>query len=259
MPTPSTQLPCGLLGPSGVSPLFRWADAEDAHTVGLRVAAALEPQASRILTNVHLRASWAVRAVRSACLLREVEKALGPNVAVENTFLVVKFPGVFSVPWHVDGKDVDFELDPDHSVSAFLALSRMDEKNGALQVLPGSHLEGYEGDLEGPSLASERDAELLEMDPGEAVLFDSRILHSSDRNRSHAPRIGLNIRYVTPQGCVNRSIQAAPLDIVGGQDWPASGRDQLRYNLFRPPQQRTRSPEPPAPNPPAAPAETCGT
>jgi hypothetical protein len=82
--------------------------------------------------------------VCSAALLGAVHAVIGPDVAVENTFLVVKWPGSdFEIPWHQDGIDRRIELDPDRSVSAWLAVTDATVSTGCLEVIHGSQRLGY--------------------------------------------------------------------------------------------------------------------
>jgi hypothetical protein len=83
--------------------------------------------------------------------------------------------------------------------SVFIAVDRATQENGCLQVLKGSHLAGridhvLTGDQAGADLErvralSER-LELVhvEMEPGDALFFDSNLLHRSDQNHSDNPR-----------------------------------------------------------------------
>ncbi|WP_405862328.1 phytanoyl-CoA dioxygenase family protein [Streptomyces sp. NBC_00090] len=99
---------------------------------------------TEVVRNPHLTAEWARHAVRSPALLNAVRQAISPDIAVENTFLVIKWPGrPFEVPWHQDGINDRIELDPHRSVAAWLALTDTDETTGCLRVIPGSQQHGY--------------------------------------------------------------------------------------------------------------------
>lgn len=50
----------------------------------------------------------------------------------------------------------------------------------------------------------------LPLNAGRAVCFDSRLVHRSGPNRSEAARVGLNIRYATPDGFHRGSAATRP-------------------------------------------------
>jgi hypothetical protein len=152
--------------------------------------AAYQADCTEIIRNPHLDQEWAAAAVRSPTLLEAVCKAIGPSAAVENTFLVIKWPRhPFEVPWHQDGIDARLELDPDRSVAAWLALTDATETSGCLHVVPGSHRRGYlpfgpeanagqpRGRADEARGVSGQGAIPVPVEAGHAVLMDMRLLH----------------------------------------------------------------------------------
>jgi len=86
--------------------------------------------------------------------------------------------------------------------SCLIAVSRANKANGCLQVLRGSHLMGRidhgktgdqtGADMERVNVAVERmELVYVECEPGDAIFFDSNLLHRSDMNRSEEPRWSL--------------------------------------------------------------------
>jgi len=86
--------------------------------------------------------------------------------------------------------------------SCLIAVNQHSRANGCLQVLRGSHLlgridHGKTGDQTGADLervnaALERlDLVYCECEPGDAIFFDSNLLHRSDANTSNDPRWSL--------------------------------------------------------------------
>jgi len=84
------------------------------------------------------------------------------------------------------------------------------EENGCLQVLRCSHLAGrvdhiLTGDQAGADLervselAKRLDLVYVEMEPGDAVFFDSNLLHRSDQNYSENPRWVDDLLLTTPR------------------------------------------------------------
>ena len=190
---------------------------------------ALRPE---IVRCPHLEDDWAAVAVRSPTLLEAVRQVLGPSIAVEHSFLVLKWPGKpFTVPWHQDGIDQCIELDPQRSVSAWLAITDAGHDSGCLRVIPGSQRLGYlpfekEPEHQGRRGRGDQAAGFsthgaipVPVPAGGAVLMDSRLLHSSGPNRGSALRIGLNIRYVAPGGCLRRDPTSPSLAPISGTGW----------------------------------------
>ncbi|MFI6640219.1 phytanoyl-CoA dioxygenase family protein [Streptomyces sp. NPDC050504] len=189
---------------------------------------------TEVVRDAHLLFEWAAYAVCSPELLTAVQEVIGEAVAVENTYLMLKWPGRdFPVPWHQDGINPRMQLDPERSVAAWLAVTDATTRNGCLQVIPGSHAAGYldhhreESEaprgkalgVEGmPSGPHER-AVWLPLDAGQASLMDVRLIHRSDSNTTAGTRIGLNIRYVAP-GAIRASDGHSPsLYPLTGSDW----------------------------------------
>jgi hypothetical protein len=106
----------------GVTRPLPWATAKTARCLAVRVRAEQAAERREIVRNPHREGGWARDAACS--LAGPVRAVIGPDVVIENTFLVVKWPGsVFEVPWHQDGTDRRIELDPARLVSAWLALT----------------------------------------------------------------------------------------------------------------------------------------
>ena len=138
---------------------------------------------------------------RCRSLVDSAEALLGGEVYHYHSKMVMKEPKVGGAwAWHQDygywyQNGVLFPL----LTSVFIAVDRATKVNGCLQVLKGSHLAGrvehiLTGDQAGADL--ERVGELakrlelvhVEMEPGDAVFFDSNLLHRSDQNYSEHPR-----------------------------------------------------------------------
>jgi len=71
-------------------------------------------------------------------ILRIAESVMGPNLILLFTHLFCK-PAVStrSVPWHQDGPF--WPVEPMKSCTIWVALDDVDEANGAMNVIPGSH------------------------------------------------------------------------------------------------------------------------
>lgn len=216
----------------GVSTSFPWAMPDAACFQAGELVAQNGPHHREIVKNPHRDAEWARTAVCSPLLLNAVQAAIGPDVAVENTFLVVKWPGSdFEIPWHQDGIDQRIELDPDRSVSAWLAVTDATASNGCLHVVPGSQRLGYlpygleeahggERGRAGRAVGFSCDHSVpIPVRAGHVILLDVRLLHRSGPNRDQYVRIGLNVRYVAPGGVRMRDHTSPQLDPISGTGW----------------------------------------
>ncbi|MFF2952653.1 phytanoyl-CoA dioxygenase family protein [Kitasatospora sp. NPDC057965] len=228
----STTSADGILGRRGLRTGVEWSTSATARARAMQLVTEHRAQQREIVRNPHLSTEWARAAVRAPQLLAAVQEAIGPDIAVENTFLVVKWPHrAFEIPWHQDGIDARVELDPDHSVSAWLALSDATVSNGCLHAVVGSQHFGYLPFSSEAEHGAERgradqatgftaDATTaLPLPAGSALLMDSRLLHRSGTNAGDGARVGLNVRYVAPGGIRRRDPQSPSPDPVSGTGW----------------------------------------
>lgn len=139
-------------------------------------------------------------------ILDAVEAILGPDFYVWGTQFFSKDPGDGSTtPWHQDA--FYWPLRPHKAVTAWLAFSDSDEKNGAMMVVPGTHLKGrlkhkksgrntdvLDMELETGTFRT-TDAVSLNLKAGQFSLHDDNIVHGSSANNSGRLRCGLTIRY----------------------------------------------------------------
>jgi len=185
-----------------------------------------------ITANPHLSRDWVRRAVTCGRVVSAVTALIGPDIAVENTFLVIKRPGdQFTVPAHQDGINDRIQLDPARSVAVWLAVSEATAASGCLEIAVGSHRGGYlpyrraeaaAGDDRRPlTLAKGTSGSFtpVPLATGQACVLDVRLVHRSGPNTGSAPRIGLNIRYVAPGGWTLRAGPGPHLLPVAGDRW----------------------------------------
>jgi non-haem Fe2+, alpha-ketoglutarate-dependent halogenase len=135
-----------------------------------------------------------------------VEGILGPNFYCWASSFFIKQPfSKSTVGWHQDA--YYWPMRPYNSVTVWLAFDDVDEENGAMKVVPGSHLHGvmkHKRSQETDSILTlqletgtfnEADAIQFKLKAGEISLHDDRCVHSSPSNMSHRRRAGLTIRY----------------------------------------------------------------
>jgi non-heme Fe2+,alpha-ketoglutarate-dependent halogenase len=157
----------------------------------------------------HLFLTWVYELVSHPRVLDAVESVLGPDILVWNSHWFPKFPGDRAyVSWHQDA--TYWGLTPANVATAWIALSESTPENGCLRVIPGSHLstlpqlETFAPDnmlSRGQEIAvkvDEAQAVELPLRPGEFSLHHIGIVHGSGPNRSLVPRIGIAVRYVSP-------------------------------------------------------------
>lgn len=135
-----------------------------------------------------------------------VEGILGPNFYCWASSFFVKEPfSTSTVGWHQDA--YYWPMHPYNTVTVWLAFDDVDEENGGMRVVPGSHLYGIlkhkrsqqTSSVLGLELESgtfsEADAIQFKLKQGEISLHDDRCVHSSPSNPSARRRAGFTIRY----------------------------------------------------------------
>jgi len=143
-------------------------------------------------------------------ILNYVQDLLGDNLICWATHYFCKMPGDGKqVSWHQDASY--WPLTPSKTVTVWLAIDDADAENGAMQVLPGSHVHGqiaFERSTEEENNVlsqSVRDPEQYGDPPvtfalraGQMSLHTDLLLHGSEPNRSNRRRCGLTMRFVPP-------------------------------------------------------------
>ncbi|MGI9603844.1 MAG: phytanoyl-CoA dioxygenase family protein, partial [Acidimicrobiales bacterium] len=112
-----------------------------------------------------------------------------------------KHPGALGQPWHQDAWY--FRMEPPVQVGAWLAVTAATPDNGPLSVVPGSHLEDVHESVEWDERedagsfyveiqGADTDAEtVVLMEPGDLLLFHSRLRHRSTDNNSEGSRAAM--------------------------------------------------------------------
>ena len=138
-----------------------------------------------------------------------MEDMLGETVILRHSHFFAKLPGDgMRVSWHQDASY--WPLTPSKVVSAWLAIDDSDVGNGAMQVIPGSHLNAQVAFRD--SAADERNVlnqtvehpeafgeppVALELRAGQISLHSDWVLHGSEPNQSNRRRCGLAMRYLS--------------------------------------------------------------
>lgn len=126
--------------------------------------------------------------LESEVLIDLFEDVLGDGVILYESSIVYKPEGTHNeVPFHQDFMNRGGE----RKLIVWVALDEVTVSNGALKVVPGSHHEGYrdfvkiKGEthhtrLRGWELFNEG-SHFVEMNKGDVLVFDARLIHGSDR------------------------------------------------------------------------------
>ena len=151
-------------------------------------------------------------AMEKSAMTEMVNELIGPNLKFHHCKINQKLPGAATeVHYHQD-----FPFTPhtnDDIVTALLMLDDVDEENGCLKVVPGSHKGPvhslFDGDTFIGRMADDVTAKMKARDvpvtgkAGSVCLMHTRLAHGSDPNRSETPR-GLYI-------CVYTAADAVPI------------------------------------------------
>ncbi len=135
-----------------------------------------------------------------------VEGVLGPNFYCWASSFFIKEPlSTSTVGWHQDA--YYWPMHPHKSVTVWLAFDDVDEINGGMKLIPGSHRHGLIKHKRSQNTDSVLTLELetgtfllddaiqFKLKAGEASLHDDRAVHGSPANPSTRRRAGLTIRY----------------------------------------------------------------
>lgn len=156
----------------------------------------------------HLLFAWLNDLIRQDKILDAIEDLYGPNLLCWTTnFFVKEAHDPAFISWHQDS--TYWGLSHPDVVTAWVALSESTVANGAMEVIPGTHMLDQiphkdtfrKNNLltRGQEVAVEVDEEKavpLELQPGEMSLHHVRIIHGSKPNASPHRRIGFAIRYI---------------------------------------------------------------
>lgn len=166
---------------------------------------------------------------------------LGDDLLLWISSFWIKRPGDLEVPWH---QDVNYwPMEPPLTITAWVAMTPSRQDNGRIELIPGSHLHvlphvpATEGQLfeeqADPQSFDPAGAVAFDLEPGQVLLFNDRVLHRSAVNRTAVPRVGLGSRYTVP--FVKLFADRVPL-FPGHRAYLVSGRDRFGFNaLGRPP------------------------
>jgi len=156
----------------------------------------------------HLLFTWLNDLIREERIVDAVEDLYGENLFCwASSFFIKEAEDPSFVSWHQDS--TYWGLSSPDIVTAWVALSDSTKENGALEVVPATHLQDQIPHRDtfsknnmltrGQEVAVDVDpksAVMLELEPGEMSLHHVRLIHGSAPNPSKRRRIGFAIRYM---------------------------------------------------------------
>ena len=161
--------------------------------------------------NGHVVIPLLAKLARTPAVLDSVESILGPNILAWSVELFIKEANTTKiVSWH---QDITYwgMGETNDEVTAWIALTDVTVEAGCMRFIPGSHVGGivsHKDTFDEQNLLSrgqeiegidESKAVFGALKPGEMSLHHGRCFHASGPNESSGRRIGLAIRYVTPE------------------------------------------------------------
>lgn len=156
----------------------------------------------------HLLFAWLSDLIREDAVLDPVQDIFGPNLLCWATnFFIKEARSPDFVSWHQDS--TYWGLSSPDVLTAWIALTPSNAGNGAMEVIPGTHLmdqvphrdtfakhnlltRGQEVMVDVDAGKSVR----IDLQPGEMSLHHVRLIHGSPPNPSNDRRIGLAIRLI---------------------------------------------------------------
>ena len=136
------------------------------------------------------------RLVHAHKVLNIVEDLIGPNIRLLRADLLYK-PSLHGsvVYWHKD--NLFNQCVPASMVTGWLTLDDVNSDNGAMQMIPGSHLRpSWEDWGENAEKLDTSNARVVELPAGGIMFHHCQVLHHSTPNKSERPRRAVAIRFL---------------------------------------------------------------
>lgn len=183
--------------------------------------------------------------VTRPAVLDRMESLYGPDLVLWATYFFNKEPGGKEIPWHQDFHY--WPIEPSVNISAWIAVDPATVENSCVRIIPGSHrrIVPHIASRDGMAFGEEADPAAvdraiatsgivdMELAPGEFFLFNERLLHQSEPNRSNRRRMGLTMRVTVPFVKVFHG--QGPL-FAGHKNMVVRGQDRMGFNeLAQPP------------------------
>lgn len=165
----------------------------------------------------------------NATILDMVSCLIGENIIVWGSALFCKSAvGGKATPWHQDAEY--WPIRPLQTCTVWIAIDDSNQKNGCLQIVPGSHLNRkiYEHEYDddekivlGRKLSKKKMEKAMpkpiELKPGMLSIHDAFIIHGAEPNNSGKRRAGLTFRYMPSSSLFDRDLakrQSKELSVI---------------------------------------------
>ncbi len=162
--------------------------------------------------NIHFR-----RLASLSDIVERVAPLVGPNLQLYGDQALYKPAGDGgSIYWHQD--NAYWKCTPATAVTCWITLDDVDDDNGAIRVIPGSHRELVAHDrvtatgplLDAGAQADETKAVTVDLPAGGAMLHHCLTFHASGPNRSRRQRRAFAFHYMAP-GTTTQDGDAMPV------------------------------------------------
>lgn len=191
------------------------------------------------LDRIHARDERLLEFLLADEVLDLVEPVVGPNIGLWSSHFISKPPFTGkATPWHEDSTYWNGRVSTMEGIcTIWLALDDVDAANGAMKVIPGTHLNGfseYEAVDAGKNIfnsqikaeqVDESRAVTFELEAGQCSLHEARIIHGADANTSPRRRAGYTMRYFPLSSKINAERESKT------RFWRCRGED-LAGNIF---------------------------
>jgi len=162
--------------------------------------------------NAHIVLPFIFAAAQSPKLLEAVSCIMGPNLLLWGAEIFVKpAKSRKMVSWHQDLTYWGLG-ETENELTAWIALSDVTVESGCMRFLPGSHkrrIQPHRDTFDENNLLSrgqevavevnEEQAVNVILKPGQVSLHHGKMFHASGPNTANNDRIGLVLRYITPE------------------------------------------------------------
>jgi len=187
--------------------------------------------------NIHYYSPIFDKLVHNSNILDVVENFIGHNILVAGSVLFLKEPDnkVF-ISWHQDGIYQGWE--PFNSITAWIAITDVNEENGCMRMWPGSHKDQFKEHKDtfnknnlltrGQTIENIplKETVPIILKPGQLSIHHPMTVHSSGPNLSKCRRIGFAI-----QSYIGTNVKQ-----INGKTYvqQARGKDDYKYHEHTP-------------------------
>jgi hypothetical protein len=191
------------------------------------------------LDTIHFRDARLLEFLLSEEVLDLIVPLVGPNIGLWSSHFISKPAGVGrATPWHEDSAYWNGRISTMEGIcTLWLAIDSSSTENGCMQVIPGTHVNGFSDytpvnpdenifniEIKGEQVDVER-AVAFELEPNQCSFHEARIIHGAQANTSTKRRAGYTMRYFPTTSRVY------PEKNDGHKLWLARGRD-IAGNVF---------------------------